>query len=141
MKNIYLKKNEDRRIRKGHLWVFSNEIQEPERQPLNGEVVKVLDSYDNFICNAFYNKNSLICLRVLDREAKFDFYQFVRERILSALELRKTVYPNRNSYRLVFGEGDFLPGLVIDKYNDTYVLQVHSCGMDKNQWPAIHLWA
>jgi 23S rRNA (cytosine1962-C5)-methyltransferase len=132
MKNIFLKKNEDRRIRKGHLWAFSNEIEEPERQPLNGEVVKVFDSYNNFICNAFYNKNSLIVLRALDKESKFDFYTYAKEKILSAYELRKIFYPNRNSYRLIYSEGDFLPGLVIDKYNDTYVMQVHSCGMDKN---------
>lgn len=132
MKNIFLKKNEDRRIRKGHLWAFSNEIEEPERLPQNGEVVKVFDSYNNFICNAFYNKNSLIAIRALDKDAKFDFYKYAKEKILSAYELRKTFYPNRNSYRLVFSEGDFMPGLVIDKYNDTYVLQVHSCGMDKN---------
>ena len=132
MKNISLKKNEDRRIRKGHLWAFSNEIEEPERQPQNGEVVKVFDSYNNFVCNAFYNKNSLIALRALDREAKFDFYNYAKEKILSAYSLRKALYPNRNSFRLVYSEGDFLPGLVIDKYNDTYVLQVHACGMEKN---------
>jgi len=132
MKNIFLKKNEDRRIRKGHLWAFSNEIEEPERQPLNGEVVKVFDSYSNFVCNAFYNKNSLIVLRALDKESKFDFYSYAKEKILNAASLRKSLYPNRNSYRLVYSEGDFLPGLVIDKYNDTYVLQVHSYGMDKN---------
>ena len=132
MKNIFLKKNEDRRLRKGHLWVFSNEIEEPERLPQNGEVVKVFDSYNNFICNAFYNKNSLIVLRALDKESKFDFYHYAKEKILSAYSLRKTLYPGRNSYRLIFSEGDFMPGLVIDKYIDTYVLQVHSCGMEKN---------
>lgn len=132
MKSIYLKKNEDRRIRKGHLWVFSNELQEPERIPQNGEVVKVFDSYNNFICNAFYNKNSLIALRALDKESKFDFHSYAKEKILNASRLRKELYPNRNSYRLVYSEGDFLPGLVIDKYNDTYVMQVHSFGMDKN---------
>lgn len=132
MKSIFLKKNEDRRIRKGHLWAFSNEIEEPERQPVNGEAVKVFDSYNNFICNAFYNKNSLIVLRALDKDNKFDFYSYAKEKILSAYQLRKSLYPNRNSYRLVYSEGDFLPGLVIDKYNDTYVMQVHSCGMEKN---------
>jgi 23S rRNA (cytosine1962-C5)-methyltransferase len=80
----------------------------------------------------FYNKNSLISLRLLDKSYDGDFVIYARKMILDALELRRTFYPNRNSYRLIFSESDFMPGLIIDKYNDTYVLQIYCFGMQKN---------
>ncbi len=129
---IYLKKNEERRILSGHLWVFSNEIAKTEGEPDNGDFVEVFDYKNNFIGRGFYNKNSLIAVRVLKIKEGEDFYSFVREKILSAFNLRKQFYPQRNSFRLVFSESDFLPGLIIDKYNNSFVLQVYSAGMEKN---------
>ncbi len=129
---IILKKNEERRILKGHLWIFSNEIYKIEGEVENGEVVDAFDSKGNFLCSGFYNKNSLISLRVLSRKKIDDLNSLLRERILYADGLRKNLYPERKSYRLIFSESDFLPGLIIDKYNNSFAMQVYSFGMQKN---------
>src|SRR3990172_12361916 len=129
---IYLKRNEERRILSGHLWVFSNEVDKIEGDTENGELVEVLDYRNKSLGSGFYNKNSLISVRLLSRSNIIDLYSLMKDRILTAYNLRKTVYPGRESYRLVFSESDFLPGLIIDKYNNTFVLQVYSFGMQKN---------
>jgi 23S rRNA (cytosine1962-C5)-methyltransferase len=129
--NVYLRKNEERRIKKGHLWVFSNEIEKVEGEVSNGEIIKVFDSRNNFICSGFYNANSLIAVRIISNQEEFDLKKLFRERLHSAYNFRKTLYPDRNSFRMVFSESDFLPGLIIDKYNDTFVLQVYSAGIEK----------
>ena len=129
---LFLKKNEERRIKAGHLWIFSNEVEKIEGSPENGDLAKVFDSRNNFIAAGFYNKNSLICLRILSLTQEFDLEKLFRERLSNAHNLRKEFYANRNSFRMIFSESDFLPGLIIDKYNDTYVLQIYSFGMQKN---------
>jgi 23S rRNA (cytosine1962-C5)-methyltransferase len=129
---IYLKKNEERRIKSGHLWVFSNEIHNIEEEPENGDVVEIYDFKNQLLGTGFYNKNSLISVRLLSDSKIEDVYPLFRERILTAYQLRKNVYPERESYRLVFSESDFMPGLIIDKYNNTFVLQVYSYGMQRN---------
>lgn len=132
MKKIKLKKNEDKRIREGHLWVFSNEILEVESNAENGELIEIFDFSGKFLGVGFYNKSSLIAVRVLSRNRINSLSDFFREKIDDAFRLRKEIYPNRDSYRLVFGESDFLPGLIIDKFLDTYVLQINSIGIQKN---------
>ena len=131
MVKIILRKNEDGRIRKGHLWVFSNEVSEVEGDIQNGDFVEIYSFKNEFLGKGFYNKNSLIAIRLLTR-SKDELKDVFDRRILAASNLRKMVYPNRRSFRLVFSEGDFLPGLIIDKYNDTFVLQVNSVGIEKN---------
>lgn len=139
MQNISLKKNEEHRIKQGHLWVFSNEVKSDERsveseesRVQNGDVVQIYDSRNNFIASGFYNANSLIAVRILSNEKEFDLSKLLAERLTAAYNFRKTIYPNKNSFRMVFSESDFLPGLIIDKYNNTFVLQVYSFGMEKN---------
>lgn len=139
MQNISLKKNEEHRIKQGHLWVFSNEVKSDERsveseesRVQNGDIVQIYDSRNNFIASGFYNANSLIAVRILSNEKEFDLSKLLAERLTAAYNFRKTIYPNKNSFRMVFSESDFLPGLIIDKYNNTFVLQVYSFGMEKN---------
>lgn len=132
MTRIYLKKNEDFRIRHGHLWVFSNEIGRIEGDPQNGDIVELYDSRDNFLGCGFFNKNSLISFRLLSSKFTDDFSSLFKERLLAAFHLRKSLYPTRESFRLIFSESDYLPGLIIDKYNNIFVLQVYSIGMEKN---------
>jgi 23S rRNA (cytosine1962-C5)-methyltransferase len=132
MKIITLKRNEDRRIRNGHLWVFSNEIDKIEEGIGNGDLVTVLDSKDGLIGTGFYNKNSLIAVRILSPARIVDLKEDFRKKLLNAYRLRKELYPSDNSFRLSFSESDYLPGLIIDKYNNTYVMQVYSFGMEKN---------
>ena len=132
MNKITLKKNEERRIKSGHLWVFSNEIEKSEAGLENGDLVEVFDSKNNFLGTGFYNKNSLISIRLLTNSKIDNLKSLLETKLRNAFDLRKTFYPNRNSFRLVFSESDFLPGLIIDKYNDTFVLQVYSSGMERN---------
>jgi 23S rRNA (cytosine1962-C5)-methyltransferase len=132
LKKIFLKKNEDKRIKHGHLWVFSNEIAKSDTGLESGDIVTLYDSGGQILGNSFYNKSSLIAVRMLGKTFEESFDEYAGKMINNAFYLRKQLYPNRNSFRLVFSEGDFIPGLIIDKYNDTYVLQVYCFGMDKN---------
>ncbi len=129
---ITLKKNEDKRIRSGHLWIFSNEVFEFKDDIENGDLVEVYDFNRNFLGEGFFNKNSLITVRILSRDKIKDLDKYIEEKIKSAYHLRKQFYPGRNSFRMVFSESDFLPGLIIDKYNNTFVLQIYSSGIQKN---------
>lgn len=131
MTKIFLKRNEEHRLRSGHLWIFSNEIGTVEGHPANGELVSVYDSKDNYLGDAFYNRNSLIAGRILGKDIN-NLKSFFKDRITKAYSLRKLFYPEKESLRLVFSESDFLPGLIIDKYNNTFVLQVYSFGMQTN---------
>ncbi|MFO7447145.1 MAG: class I SAM-dependent rRNA methyltransferase [Ignavibacteriaceae bacterium] len=132
MPKLFLKKNEERRIQSGHLWIFSNEIDRVEGSAENGDIVTVYDFKNNLIGSAFYNRNSLIAGRLLSREKITNTKEFLKNRILQAYQLRKDFYPGRESFRLVFSESDLLPGIIVDKYNNTFVLQVYSYGMQKN---------
>jgi len=134
---LFLKKNEDRRIKQGHLWVFSNEAAKIEGEAENGDIVNLHDFKGSELGKGFYNKNSLITLRLLNHSFTGDFYDYSKQMILNALNTRKLFYTKRNSFRLLFSESDFMPGLIIDKYNDTYVLQVYSFGMQKNIDPVV----
>ncbi len=129
---IQLKKNEERRIKTGHLWIFSNEIISTEGDPQNGDMVEVYDSRNNFLGTGFYNKNSLIAARLISSGKVDDLKAHLLRRLTAAYELRKNLYPGRDSFRMVFSESDFLPGLIIDKYKSNFVLQVYSAGMEKN---------
>jgi 23S rRNA (cytosine1962-C5)-methyltransferase len=132
MKKITLKRNEDKRIRNGHLWVFSNEIDKIEEGIGNGDLVLLLDSKNELIGTGFYNKNSLIAVRILSTGKIEDLKEDFRKKLLNAHKLRQELYPSVNSFRLSFSESDYLPGLIIDKYNNTFVMQVYSFGMEKN---------
>ena len=132
MLKIFLKKNEEKRIRNGHLWVFSNEIEKIIGEPGNGDLVEVYDSKEQLLGLGFYNKNSLIAVRLISKSKVVSLQDLFSNRIMNAYNLRKNFYPHRESFRLVFGESDFLPGLIIDKYNNSFALQVNSFGIQRN---------
>ena len=132
MLKIFLKKNEEKRIRNGHLWVFSNEIEKIIGEPGNGDLVEVYDSKEQLLGLGFYNKNSLIAVRLISKLKVVSLQDLFSNRIMNAYDLRKNFYPQRESFRLVFGESDFLPGLIIDKYNNSFALQLNSFGIQRN---------
>jgi len=132
-KIITLKKNEDHRIRAGHQWVFSNEISSITGDPQPGDVVHIRSHTQSFLGIGFFNPHSLIAVRLLSAEDEEINFEFFRKRIGNALLLRKKLYPSGHAYRLVHGESDFLPGLVIDLYNEYCSLQTFSFGMDRRQ--------
>ena len=134
MRSLYLKPKEHRRLFKGHLWSFSNELQSLPKDVAAGETVK-LHTHDNkFVGTGFYNPHSLIAFRLLSRTGEVPDSVFFREKILKALDLRAKIYPetDTNAFRLVHGESDGLPGLVIDRFNTAFALQAFSAGMDRH---------
>ncbi len=137
MTSLRLKKHEDRRIRGGHPWVFSNEIEriDGERDP--GAAAELYDAGGGFLGCGFYNPRSLIAFRLLSRVREdLDSVEFYDGRIRAALAHRLRLYPRAaetNAYRAVYGESDFLPGLVVDRYGDFLSLQFLSAGMEKRR--------
>ncbi|MBI2419125.1 MAG: class I SAM-dependent rRNA methyltransferase [Ignavibacteriales bacterium] len=130
-KKIILRKNEEKRILQGHLWVFSNEVQKVEGNPENGDIVMFVTHSGSFLGSGFYNKQSLIAGRILSRSEVSDVRAHITHRLNTAYQLRSMVCSGRESFRLVHSESDLLPGLIIDKYNSTFVLQFNSAGMHK----------
>lgn len=130
-KQIILRKNEEHRLLSGHQWIFSNEIKNIIGDPEPGDVVELHRHDEKFLGIGFFNPQSLIAFRLLSRDHEEINPDFFERRILQALRLRQTIYPDSGSFRLVHGEGDFLPGLIVDKYNEFLSVQTHSCGMDR----------
>ncbi len=130
-KQVTLKKREEQRILSGHQWVFSNEIQSIQGEPEAGDLTEVLRHDGKFLGQGFYNPHSLISVRILSRQKEDITFDFFERRLSQALKLRQTIYPNAETFRLVHGEGDFLPGLIIDKYNEFISIQTLSFGMDR----------
>jgi len=129
-KQIILKKNEEHRIVAGHQWVFSNEISSIRGDLKAGEIVELLRHDEKFLGLGFYHPHSLIALRFLTNKQEEISFDFFERRIQQALKLRQTLYPDTETFRLVHGESDFLPGLIIDKYNEFISLQILSAGME-----------
>lgn len=132
---LRLQKNEDRRLRAGHLWVFSNEV-DVTATPLTdfepGEPAEVFDSRGALLGSAYVNPHSLICARLISRRAGRTLDdRLLAERFARALQLRERLFPDEPFYRLVFGEGDFLPGLVVDRFDQVLVVQITTAGMDR----------
>ncbi len=130
---IYLKKHEDKRLRKGHVWVFSNEI-DTRRVALDqftpGQLVNIVTDEGKALGTAYFNPHTLIAARMLSRKTDLKCGRnFFRNRLSHALHLRDLVFP-QPFYRLVFGESDGLPGLVIDRFGDVLSLQITTAGME-----------
>lgn len=130
---LRLEHNEDRRIRGGHLWIFSNEV-DTDATPLTGltrgAIVQVRTDRDQFLGYAYVNPNALICARILAREAdRVPGRGLFARRLRTALALRERLHVEPY-YRLAFGESDGLPGLVLDRYGDIVVGQIATAGME-----------
>ncbi|MDP8305494.1 MAG: class I SAM-dependent rRNA methyltransferase [Candidatus Chlorobium antarcticum] len=132
MHALYLKPKEHRRIQKGHLWVFSNELATVPHDIAAGETVQ-LHTHDRKLIGAgFYNPNSLISFRLLTHGEELPDREFFRKKLQEALNLRQKVYQldDTNAWRLVHGESDGLPGLIVDRFGKGIVMQAFSAGMD-----------
>jgi 23S rRNA (cytosine1962-C5)-methyltransferase len=129
---ITLRKNANRRVRRGHLWVFSNEIADPPVGELEaGSVHELRDAGGEFLGMVYANPASLITARILSRKRTEIDEGFIQSRILSALNRRRSLFPDRDFYRIVFSESDLLPGLIVDRYGSILVAQSLTAGMDK----------
>src|SRR6186713_3168022 len=131
---LKLKRGEDRRLRAGHLWIFSNEVDTaatPLTQFEPGTAVQVHSDRDQFLGHAYVNPRTLIAARIVGRDAAYPLDpSLLVHRLRIALSLRERLY-REPWYRLVYGESDGLPGLVLDRYGDVVVAQSGTAGIDR----------
>lgn len=132
MIKIVLKKGKEASLERFHPWVFSGAVARMSAEPKEGEVVEVYSASGEYIATGHYQIGS-IAVRVLSFEQRKIDKAFIMERLTAAYNMRKAMnldFSDRNNtFRLVHGEGDFLPGLIIDIYGSTAVMQAHSVGM------------
>ena len=131
---LKLKRGEDRRLRAGHLWIFSNEVDTaatPLTQFEPGAAVQVHSDKDQFLGHAYVNPRTLIAARIVGRDPAYPLdASLLVHRLRVALALRERLY-REPYYRLVYGESDGLPGLVLDRYDDIVVAQSGTAGIDR----------
>lgn len=129
MTNVYLRKKIAPRIANGHPWIYGNEVERIEGEVAGGDIVNVYYGDGKPCGRGYINPKSQILVRLLTRKGETINEQFFHNRILQAWEYRKKIGYTENC-RLVFGEADGLPALIIDKFNDYFVIQTLSLGID-----------
>lgn len=135
-KKVYLKRGKEESLKRFHPWIFSGAIQKADGGLEEGEVVRVITSEGDFIAVGHYQIGS-IAVRVLSFSDVDIDDMFWQSRLESAFQMRRSIGivddPHNNTYRLVHGEGDNIPGLVIDIYGNTAVMQAHSVGIHQER--------
>jgi 23S rRNA (cytosine1962-C5)-methyltransferase len=130
---LILKKGREKAMLRRHPWVFSGAVQQVEGHPAAGETVDVYDAHGRFLARGAYSPDSQIRVRIWswDQDASIDG-DFFREKIQNALRLRDAWIDRSQTtaYRLIHAESDMLPGLIVDQYNDTLVMQILSAGAE-----------
>jgi 23S rRNA (cytosine1962-C5)-methyltransferase len=117
------------RLKDGHVWVYRSDVVQADGVP-PGALVTVADHRGQRLGSAFYSSSSQIAIRLLSRETVVDFPALLRQRIAEAIVYRERIIENTNAYRVIFSEGDFLPGLIVDRYNDILSMQILTQAMD-----------
>lgn len=121
------------RLRSGHVWVYESDVLD-KRNASPGALVQVVDAKRNLLGSALYSSSSQICLRLVTREAlagEDDLLQLAAQRLEEAAAYRSRIVRDSNAYRLVFSEADQLPGLIVDRYNEIYTLQILTQAWDQ----------
>ena len=142
MVEIKLKKGKEKAVLQHHPWVFSGALEKIKGAPENGEVVKVYSASNDFLAYGYYNDQSRVAVRLLswDENQLIDesWYEGkINQAISSRAHLAKS--EDTNTYRLIFSEADFLPGLIVDKYDDFLSVQILSSGIEKAKNTIINL--
>ncbi|MCJ7690262.1 MAG: rRNA large subunit methyltransferase I, partial [Clostridiaceae bacterium] len=128
---FYIYRGKGRNSENGHLWVYANEIEYFDGEYENGDIIEVYNFRQEFIGKGFINDASKIAIRILTRDIHEEIDEdFIRKKLRAASDYRKTVI-DYSSCRFLFGEADFVPGMIIDKYKDYYVIQSLALGIDK----------
>lgn len=117
------------RLRGGHVWVYRSDVISPDDVP-PGALVGVSDERGKFLGTALYSTASQIAIRLISQEKVADLDELIRQRVRGAVAYREQVVENTDAYRVIFSEADFLPGLIVDRYNDVLALQVLTQAMD-----------
>ena len=131
MQVLRLKRHQGRRVLQGHPWVFSNELVHVPRDAEPGVLVEVHDPQGRVLGIGYFNPRSLIAVRLLSRTIQPIDRAFFIQRIRQADGMRKWLFKEERSYRVVFSEADGLPGLIVDRYEDDIVIQVTTAGMER----------
>src|SRR5882724_5979135 len=129
MNTVTVNKRGADRVRKGHLWIYRSDVAEPQGVA-GGSIVSVLDPHGNFIGQALFSDRSEITLRLLTQLDETIDREWWRKRICEASARRRRIASETNAYRLVYSEGDLLSSLIIDVYDDVFVLQTLSQGTE-----------
>src|SRR5262245_7617928 len=130
MIQVYLKKKISQRVANGHPWIFANEVNEPPQEVKPGDIVEVYTHDKKFVGKGYINPKSQIQVRLLTRtKDQVINEQFFYNRLLEAWQYRQQLGYTENC-RLIFGEADYLPQLIIDKFNDYFVIQTLALGID-----------
>jgi 23S rRNA (cytosine1962-C5)-methyltransferase len=119
------------RVRAGHPWVYQSDVSAHDLAP--GSLVAVHDERGKHLGTGLYSSSSQIALRMISRELVQDLPAFIRARIRDAVRYRERLVSNTDAYRVIFSEADFLPGLIVDRYNDVLTLQVLTQAMDSDE--------
>jgi 23S rRNA (cytosine1962-C5)-methyltransferase len=117
------------RLKDSHVWVYRSDIVSAEGVPA-GSLVSVVDHRGQPLGTALYSSSSQIALRLISREPVADFPALLRQRIAEAIAYREPIIHDTNAYRVIFSEADFLPGLIVDRYNDILSMQILTQAMD-----------
>lgn len=134
MASVILERSRKKRLEKGHPWVYAGEVASVEGEPEAGGLVDVLNHQGRFLAVGYYNPASQIRVRIVSHSplAAMDTAFFI-ERFTNCLQHRERFLPGADAYRLVYGEADFLPGLIVDRFGDVLVVQLLTLGMDKRR--------
>lgn len=128
---FYLHSGKNKKVENGRPWVYIDEINEYDGEYENGDIVEVYGPRKNFIGKGYINDQSKITIRIMTRNIDEEINEeFFKKKFAAAWDYRKTVI-DTSSCRFIFGEADFLPGLTIDKFEDYFVIQISTLGMDK----------
>lgn len=129
--NVYLDRKRKKRLEEGHPWIFANEIERVEGEPEAGGLVNVYTHSGLYLATGYYNQASQIRVRAISYEPVEALTKaFFVERLTRCRELRERFLGSITAYRAVYGEADFLPGLVVDRFGDVLVVQILTLGMD-----------
>ncbi len=137
--DLFLRKGADHRLRGGHLWVYSNEV-DSQRSPLGGfspgDLVAVRNTNGKLLGSAYMEPQSLICARVYAPEERPIDAELFAARLETALALRQAAF-DKPFYRLVYGDSDTLPGLIVDRFGDVLVMQLNNSGLERYREPLL----
>ncbi len=132
MATLILKPDIENKLRNFYPWIYTHEVEAVEGEAAPGQVVEVKTARGDFVCRAFFNPNSHIPARVLTYEPKLKIDRaFLEERMRVAAQRREGSVTNTNARRLIHAEADELPGLIVDRFADTLVIQIRNPGMEK----------
>jgi 23S rRNA (cytosine1962-C5)-methyltransferase len=131
MKRVLLHRKRKKRLEAAHPWIFQSEIELVEGNPQDGDILDVYNHQGHFLAKGIWNSQSQIAVRILSyrQDETIDQAFFVR-RIRQAWQLRRQFVENPNACRVIYGEADFLPGVIVDRYGDYLSVQIVSLGMD-----------